>query len=79
MGVLRIQIGAFADLQNARAIFEQARREYPGGRVAQVDLPGGRRYRVQVGRFMTESEARPAAVRLEQKFNLQSLVVRDDN
>jgi len=78
MGVLRIQVGAFADLQNARALFEQVRREYPGGRVAQVDLPEGRRYRVQVGQFMTESEARPAAVRLEKKFNLQSLVVRDD-
>ena len=78
MGVLRIQVGAFADLQNARALFEQVRREYPGGRVTRVDLPEGRRYRVQVGRFKTESEARPAAVRLEKKFNLQSLVVRDE-
>ena len=78
MGVLRIQIGSFADLPNARALFERIRSEYSGGRIAQVDLPEGRRYRVQVGQFMTESEAHPAAVRLERKFNLQSLVVRDD-
>ncbi|HSA62460.1 MAG TPA: septal ring lytic transglycosylase RlpA family protein [Nitrospiraceae bacterium] len=78
MGYLRIQVGAFADLQNARALFEQVRAEYPGGRIAQVDFPEGRRYRVQVGQFMTESEAQPAAARLERKFNLQSLVVRDD-
>lgn len=78
MGVLRIQIGAFADLQNARALFEQVRTEYAGGRIAQADLPEGRRYRVQVGQFMTESEAHPAAARLDRKFNLQSLVVRDD-
>jgi len=78
MGVLRVQVGAFADLQNARALFAQMRSEYPGGRIAQIDLPEGRRYRVQVGQFMTESEAHPAAVRIERKFNLQSLVVRDD-
>ena len=78
MGVLRIQIGAFADLQNARALFEQVLPEFAGGRIAQVDLPEGRRYRVQVGQFMTESEAHPAAARLDRKFNLQSLVVRDD-
>jgi rare lipoprotein A len=78
MGVLRVQVGAFADLQNARALFEQVRAEYTGGRIAQVDLPEGRRYRVQVGQFVTESEAHPAAARLERQFNLQSLVVRDD-
>lgn len=78
MGVLRIQVGAFADRQNARALFDQVRTEYAGGRIAQVDLPEGRRYRVQIGQFMTESEAHPAAAHLDRKFNLQSLVVRDD-
>ncbi len=78
MGVLRIQVGAFAKLQNARALFERVRTEIAGGRIAQVDLPEGRRYRVQIGQFETESEAHPIAVRLDRKFNLQSLVVRDD-
>ena len=78
MGVLRVQVGAFADLQNARALFDQVRPEYPGGRITQVDLAEGRRYRVQVGQFVSESEASPAAARLDKKFDLQSFVVRDD-
>lgn len=78
IGVLRIQVGAFADLQNARALLEQVRTEYAGGRITQADLPEGRRYRVQVGQFMTESEASPAAAHLDRKFSLQSFVVRDD-
>ena len=79
MGVLRVQIGAFADLQNARALFGQVQREFPDGRIIQVDLPEGRRYRVQIGRFLTEPEAQMAAVRLDRTFSLQSLVVRDDS
>ncbi len=78
MGVLRVQVGAFADLQNARALFDQVRTEYPGGRITQVDLAEGRRYRVQVGQFVSESEAYPAAARLDRKYDLQSFVVRDD-
>lgn len=78
MGILRIQVGAFADLQNAQGLFNQVRAEIGGGRITQVDLPEGRRYRVQVGQFLTESEAQPAAARLERKFNLQSMIVRDD-
>ncbi len=78
MGFLRLQVGAFADLQNARGLFEQIRVEYPGGRVTQVELTEGRRFRVQVGQFLTEAEAQQAAARLDRKYNLQSFVVRDD-
>ena len=78
MGVLRVQIGAFADLQNARALYGQVQREFPDGRIIQVDLPEGRRYRVQIGRFLTEPEAQMAAVRLDRTLSLQSFVVRDD-
>lgn len=78
MGVLRVQIGSFADLQNARALFEQVRGELSGGRIIPVDLPEGRRYRVQVGQFAGEAAANAAATRLDQTFNLQSFVVRDD-
>ena len=42
------------------------------------DLPEGRRYRVQIGRFLTEPEAQVAVVRLDRIFSLQSFVVRDD-
>jgi len=78
MGILRVQIGAFAERQNAQALFEQIREEVKGGRITAVDLPEGRRYRVQVGRFKRESEANAAAVRLDRKFNVQSFVVRDE-
>lgn len=78
MGFLRIQVGAFADAQNARSFFERVRDDYPGGRIAPVDLPEGRRYRVQVGRFLTEAEAQPVAARLDKKFNVESFIVRDD-
>lgn len=79
MGFLRLQVGAFADFQNARGLYDQIRIEYPGGRVTQVELAEGRRYRVQVGQFLTEGEAQQAATRIDRKFNVQSFVVRDDN
>lgn len=78
MGVLRVQVGAFADLQNARALFAQVQQDFTDGRIIQVDLPEGRRYRVQIGRFLTEPEAQMAALRLDRTFSLQSYVVRDD-
>ena len=78
MGVLRVQVGAFADLENARVLFAQVRSEVQGGRILQVDLAEGRRYRVQVGQFMMEADAQTASSRLDRKFNLQSFVVRDD-
>ena len=78
MGVLRIQVGAFADPQNARGLFDRLKSQYPGGRITQVDLPEGRRYRVQVGQFATESQAQAAAAHLDAHYNLQSFVLRDD-
>jgi rare lipoprotein A len=78
MGVLRVQVGAFADLQNARTLFAQVQRNFSDGRIIQVDLPEGRRYRVQIGRFLTESEAQMAAIRLDRTFGVQSFVIRDD-
>lgn len=78
MGVLRVQVGAFADLQNARTLFAQVQRDFSDGRIVQVDLPEGHRYRVQIGRFLTEQDAQAAAARLDRTFRLQSFVVRDD-
>ncbi len=78
MGVLRVQVGAFSELENARALLAQARSEFAGGRITQVDLPEGRRYRVQIGQFMTEAEAEAASARLDRMLNLQSFIIRDD-
>ena len=78
MGVLRVQVGAFSVLENAKALLAEVRSEVGGGRIMQVDLPEGRRYRVQVGQFMMETEAQAASARLDHTFNLQSFIVRDD-
>lgn len=78
MGVLRVQVGAFSELENARALLAQARSEFAGGRIAQADLPEGRLYRVQIGQFITEAEAEAASARLDRMLNLQSFIIRDD-
>lgn len=78
MGVLRVQVGSFSDQQNAHNIFERVKRLYPGGRIQLVDLPEGRRYRVHIGQFLTETQAEAAVSRLESSFGLQPFVFRDD-
>lgn len=78
MGVLRVQAGSFADLQNARALLTRLQRDFVDGHIVQIDLPEGRRYRVQVGRFLGEPEAQRASTSLNRMFGLQSFVVRDD-
>ena len=41
MGFLRVQIGSFAEHQNALKLLQQAQRVYPGGRIQMIDLPDG--------------------------------------
>lgn len=79
MGFLRVQIGSFAEYRNAATLLERAQRMYPGGRIQAVDLPDGRRYRVQVGEYKTEQQAESAAARLEADLAVQSFVFRDDS
>lgn len=79
MGFLRVQIGSFAEHRNAQTLLERAQRIYPAGRIQAVDLPDGRRYRVQVGEFKTENQAESAANRLEADLAVQSFVFRDDS
>ena len=79
MGYLRVQIGSFAEQRNAASLLERAQRIYPEGRIQMVDLPDGRRYRVQVGEFRTENQAESAASRLEADLAVQSFVFRDDS
>jgi len=78
MGFLRVQVGAFSDPENAKAMFERVRKTYSGGRIVSDDLPEGRLYRVQIGQFVHEADAQAASARLDRTFNLQSYVVRDD-
>jgi len=79
MAFLRVQIGSFAEQRNAAILLERAQRIYPGGRIQVIDLPDGRRYRVQVGEFRTENQAESAATRLEADLAVQSFVFRDDS
>lgn len=79
MGALRIQVGAFAEPQNAMSLLNRAKQLYATGRIQTVDLPEGRRYRVQVGEFRTEAQAEAAAAALESSLSVQPFVFRDDS
>lgn len=78
MGPLRIQVGSFAEYQNAANLLERSKRYYGGGRIQTIDLPEGRRYRVQVGEFKSEAQAEQGASRLESELSVQPFVFRDD-
>ena len=78
MGVLRVQVGSFSEQQNALNLLERVKQFYPGGRVQVVDLPEGKRYRVQVGQFSQESQAEDATSHLESSLGIQAFVFRDD-
>src|SRR5215813_6555396 len=77
-GILRVQIGSFADQQNATNLLNRTRHLYSGGKVQVVELPEGRRYRVQVGQFSRETQAEAAASYFETSLGLQAFVFRDD-
>jgi rare lipoprotein A len=79
MGVLRVQVGSFSDQQNAFNLLERTKHLYSGGRIQVIDLPEGKRYRVQVGQFSREAQAEAAATNLESSLDLQAFVFRDDS
>ena len=60
MGFLRVQVGSFSDQQNAANLLERVKLLYSGGRIQAVDLPEGRRYRVQIGQFSRDAQAEDA-------------------
>ena len=78
MGVLRVQVGSFSDQQNALNLLDRVKHLYSGGRVQAVDLPEGKRYRVQIGQFSREAQAEEALSHLESSLGLQAFVFRDD-
>ncbi|MEW6247085.1 MAG: septal ring lytic transglycosylase RlpA family protein [Nitrospirota bacterium] len=78
MGFLRVQVGSFADPANARALIDRLKDRYPDSRIVMVELPEGKRYRVQVGRFTSETQAEAVAGRLGSMLDVDPFVVRDD-
>ena len=79
MGVLRVQVGSFSDQQNAFKLLERTKHFYSGGRIQAIDLPEGKRYRVQIGQFLREAQAETAASQIESALDLQAFVFRDDS
>ncbi|HSF65871.1 MAG TPA: septal ring lytic transglycosylase RlpA family protein [Nitrospiraceae bacterium] len=79
MGVLRVQVGSFSDQQNALSLLERVKHFYPGGRIQVVNLPDGKRYRVQVGQFSREAQAEAAVSHLESSLEVQAFIFRDDS
>lgn len=77
-GFLGVQVGSFAEKDNALALKATLARRYPNVRVVSVDVFEGRRYRVLVGKFRSERQADALAVQLAAQLEIQTLVVRDD-
>lgn len=79
LGMLRLQVGSFVELANARDVAERLKQSHSDTRIVTVDLPDGRRYRVQAGRYHTEAQAEEAASSLRKRLGSEPLVVRDDH
>lgn len=79
MGLLTVQVASFAEQANAQALVARLKPHYADVRIVSIVLPAGKRYRVQVGRFATESQAQAVAEQIESRLSLESLVLRDDS
>jgi rare lipoprotein A len=79
VGLLYVQVGSFAEPDNARTLAARLRRRYPEVRVQAVEVWTARRFRVQVGRYRSEQEAEAAASRIGAEVELDTLILRDDS
>ena len=78
-GVLSVQVGSFAEEDNAAALRAHLAGRYPHVRVVPVELFQGRRYRVLVGQYVSEEQAETMAGRLSGELAVDTLVIRDDS
>lgn len=78
VGVLRVQVGSFADPANAHLLVDRLRTRYPGSKVMPIDLPEGRRYRVYAGQFQSQPAAEQAAAHLRTVLDTDPFIIRDD-
>jgi len=51
---------------------------YSDVRIVTVELSSRRRYRVQVGQFVSAQQAEELAERLASQFDVEPVVIRDD-
>jgi rare lipoprotein A len=77
-GYLRVQVASFTEHGPAKALADKLKNRYIDVRIMAIDLPGGRRYRVQVGRFSSERQASAVAREVNAQFDVDSLIIRDD-
>lgn len=78
-GFFGVQVGAFANQDNAERLRAQLATRYSSVTIAIYDSPNGIFYRVRVGRLPTEEAARQLADQLHSNEQFTTFVVRLDN
>ena len=73
-----VQVGSFATLRQAVSLQEQLANQYSRVRLKTVDLQSGQWHRVQVGAFHSQEKAKIMATELENRFDLDPLVIQDN-
>jgi rare lipoprotein A len=76
-GIFAIQVGAFAEKENATRFHRQLEKKYPNVHIVLWESNIKRLYRVRLGAFRTEAEAR-RNLEILRKDNLSGFVVRED-
>src|SRR2546426_6032231 len=78
LGPLRVQVASFGEQANAQALARKLKETYSDVRIVTVELSSRRRYRVQVGQFVSAQQAEELAERLASQFDVDPVVIRDD-
>ena len=78
-GFFGVQVGAFANQDNANRLRDRLAMRYSSVSIAIYDSPNGIFYRVRVGRLPTEAAARQLADQLRADEQFTTFVVRLDN
>lgn len=73
-----VQVGSFNTLTQAVSLREQLANQYPQVRLKTVNLPSGQWHRVQIGSFHTQKKAERVATEIENRFNLEPLLIQDN-
>jgi rare lipoprotein A len=76
-GIFAVQVGSFAQRENATRLHDQLERKYPNVHIILWESNVQRLYRVRLGAFRTEAEAR-RQVEILKKEHLSGFVVRED-
>lgn len=76
-GIFAVQVGSFAQKENATRFHDQLEKKYPNVHIILWESNVQRLYRVRLGAFRTEAEAR-RQVEILKKGHLLGFVVRED-